>query len=79
MGVRFASSSRRHRIGQGHARYVINTYSPVVISIEGEETRKLMWIGIDDRGLELEVIAFETEEGFVVIHVMPYRYRRSTE
>jgi hypothetical protein len=50
-----------------------------VISIEGEETRKLMWIGIDDRGLELEVIAFETEEGFVVIHVMPYRYRRSTE
>jgi hypothetical protein len=39
MGARFASSARRHRIGQSHARYVINTGSPVVISTESEVNR----------------------------------------
>jgi hypothetical protein len=38
--------------------------------------RNLRWIGIDDRGLELEIIAVVTPEYLLVIHVMPYRFRR---
>jgi hypothetical protein len=76
MGVRFTKSVRKHRIGRGHALFVINSNTPRLISSEGEEENKLMWIGLDDRGLELEVIAVETRGDLVVIHVMPYGYRR---
>ena len=32
--------------------------------------------GPDDRGLELEIVAIVEPEYLLVIHVMPYRYRR---
>jgi hypothetical protein len=38
--------------------------------------QNLRWIGIDDRGLELEIIAVVTPKYLLVIHVMPYRFRR---
>jgi hypothetical protein len=38
--------------------------------------QNLRWIGFDDRGLELEIIAVLTPEYLLVIHVMPYRFRR---
>jgi hypothetical protein len=33
--------------------------------------KKLTWIGIDDRGLELEVIGIDDQYEIFVIHVMP--------
>ncbi|WP_189247599.1 hypothetical protein [Streptosporangium pseudovulgare] len=36
------------------------------------------WLGPDDRGLQLEVIAVLTEKCLLVIHVMPTALRRST-
>jgi hypothetical protein len=38
----------------------------------------LYWVGIDDRGLELEIVAVELSDGTaLVIHVMPTLLRRS--
>lgn len=42
------------------------------------EDRRWLWVGTDDRGRELEVIAVETDECHLVIHVMPIGYRRGT-
>lgn len=39
-------------------------------------SERLMWIGADDRGLELEVIAIKLDDMWLVVHVMPYRFRR---
>lgn len=38
---------------------------------------RLLWIGPDDRGLSLEVVAILEPDYLLVIHVMPHHYRRS--
>ncbi|MBO0863464.1 MAG: hypothetical protein J2P16_00120 [Mycobacterium sp.] len=46
--------------------------APAVIGISertGEMT--ITWIGHDDRGVELTVVAIEKPDVFLVIHVMP--------
>jgi hypothetical protein len=32
---------------------------------------RLVWIGPDDRGIELEIVALDLSDAIVVIHVMP--------
>ena len=36
---------------------VINTAEPVVVEADEDVRERLMWVGPDDRGLDLEVIA----------------------
>jgi hypothetical protein len=74
--VRFARSARKHRIGKAHVLFVLeNNESVIVLPWDGED-QKLLWVGHDDRGLELEVIALELSECILVIHVMPRSFRR---
>ena len=74
--VRFAKSARKHRIGRAHVLFVLENNEPVTfLSIYGED-QKLLWIGRDDRGLELEIVAVNLVEHILVIHVMPRSFRR---
>jgi hypothetical protein len=36
-----------------------------------------VWIGVDDRGIELEIVALVLPDVVVVIHVMPTALRSS--
>jgi hypothetical protein len=36
----------------------------------------LFWVGIDDRGLELEIAGVEFEDEILIIHVMPTNFRK---
>jgi hypothetical protein len=74
--VHFARSARRHRIGKAHVLFVLESCEPMTVLISDGEDQKLLWIGYDDRGLELEVIALELAESILVIHVMPRSFRR---
>jgi hypothetical protein len=38
--------------------------------------RALLWVGTDDRGVELEIIAAVLPEFYLVVHVMPTTLRR---
>jgi len=38
---------------------------------------RLVWIGPDDRGIELEIVALDLPDEWLVIHVMPTALRRS--
>lgn len=51
---------------------------PVRMQAEDAADR-LLWIGLDNRGVELEVIAIEQPYGLLVIHAMPTFYRRRRE
>ena len=74
--VRFAKSARKHRSGKAHVLFVLENNEPVIfLSIYGED-QKLLWIGQDDRGLELEIVAVKLVEHILVIHVMPRSFRR---
>lgn len=77
MRVRFTRSARKHRIGRGHALHVMNSGEPVVSPATDDRAERRTWIGNDDRGLELEIVAIVLDEDeLLVIHVMPTALRR---
>jgi hypothetical protein len=54
------------------------TQPEIVVTNRGEEGWR--YVGPDDRGLVLEVIAVETGEAtLLVIHVMPYKFRGESD
>ena len=75
--VRFSQSARRHRIGKAHALHVINSIEPEVIRADDTTEDRLLWIGPDDRGLDLEIVAIVEPDYLLVIHVMPHHFRGS--
>ncbi len=76
--IRFTQAARKHRIGRAHALHVIKTVEPERTPGSGAKHDRLSWVGDDDRGVELEIIAVDVPEYLLVIHVMPTQYRRRT-
>ncbi|MDP9115762.1 MAG: hypothetical protein M3O28_00535 [Actinomycetota bacterium] len=79
--IRFTQAARKHRIGRASARHVMNTATPTAtMTDQGNEAWQ--YLGLDDRGRELEVIAVqiastpERQSYLLVIHVMPTSLRR---
>lgn len=60
------SSTRRH---------VMSTVEPTA-SATNAGSAALLWIGTDDRGVELEIVAAVLPDLYLVIHVMPTALRR---
>ena len=77
--IRFTSDARKHKIGAAHARFVIENNVAVRTPGKNEFEHRLFWIGVDDRGLELEIAGIEFEVEILVIHVMPREFRRRGE
>lgn len=61
---------------QSPRMYVIDSVDPVRVPASADADARLVWIGVDDRGIELEIVALDLEEAVVVIHVMPTDLRR---
>ena len=74
MKIEFTKSARKHKIGKQRVREVIATSTPTLFFEGG--VSKLRWVGRDRRGLELEILALEEDEVWLVIHVMPLNFRR---
>lgn len=72
---RLVFTSRKHRIGKTSARHVIATTEPVDRAEPNGQLSRT-WVGVDERGRELEILAFETPDCWLVVHVMPTHYRR---
>ena len=79
-GIRFTQSARRHRIGRASARHVLATTDPTPVSTSSG-ANAWPYIGPDERGRELEIIALEVQPAdaaqpyLLVIHVMPTQLR----
>lgn len=74
MAPRITRSARKHRIGNAHIMEALrNAGEP---TLEGDALR---FIGKDDRGVELEIIAVpdDRREGeLAIVHVMPTEWRK---
>jgi len=75
--IRFTRSSRKHRVGRASARHVIETVTPSVETDDSTDALVMRWVGSDERGRELEIIAIERTDCHLVVHVMPLHYRRN--
>lgn len=73
--VRFTRSSRKHKIGRAHALHVIGTVTPTDVAATDDFDARRVWIGPDDRGVELEIVAVVLQAELLVIHVMPTALR----
>ena len=74
--VRFTPSARKHRIGRAHALHVIENEEPMDLPAEGAHDARKVWLGQDDRGVELEIVALVLPAELLVINVMPTALRR---
>jgi hypothetical protein len=78
--IRFTQSARKHRIGRASARHVLASTDPAAVTTSSGADAWL-YIGPDDRGRELEVIALKVHPAgggrryLLVIHVMPTQLR----
>jgi hypothetical protein len=72
--IHFSKSARKHKIGKERAKFVMKT-SQARITWIGER-EEWQWVGKDNRGLDLEIIAIREGSNLIVIHVMPRGFRR---
>lgn len=78
--IRFTQSARKHRIGRTSARDVLADTRPTPVTASSGADAWL-YVGLDERGRELEIIAVEVQPAdggqhyLLVIHVMPTRLR----
>ena len=57
--------------------HVINTVDPIAVPATEVADARLVWVGLDDRGIELEIVALDLSDEWLVIHVMPTALRRN--
>jgi hypothetical protein len=50
---------------------------PTLVPREERLDQRLVWVGEDDLGIELEIVALDLPDAVVVIHVMPTALRRT--
>ena len=56
--------------------HVVTTVEPQAVPATEVADARLVWIGLDDRGIELEIVGPDLDEAVVIIHVMPTDLRR---
>ena len=56
--------------------HVITTVESQAVPATEVADARLVWIGLDDRGIELEIVALDLDDAVVIIQVMPTDLRR---
>jgi len=81
--IRFAQAARRHRIGRRSVLWVL-THTAATGTTTHQDSTAWGWVGLDERGRQLEVVAVEVqgdrdpEPVLLVIHVMPTHFRKDS-
>ena len=72
--MELTQSARRHRIGRARVRQVlVDPVAEVVLPAESGLQERLVFVGDDESGRALEVMAVRTDRGLLVIHAMDLR------
>lgn len=74
MLIEFAQSARKHRIGRARVRQVLaDPVAQAVLPAAAGRQERLVFVGDDESGRALEVMAVRTDGGLLVIHAMDLR------
>jgi hypothetical protein len=58
------------------AYFVISMTAATITTDRDTNETTLSWVAYDERGRELEIVAIEKPDCYLVIHVMPTHYRK---
>ena len=75
--VRVTSGARKHALSRRRIEEAL-TSQRIAQTIPGDGDPKIYFVGTDNRGEEIEVVAVVLPSLLLIIHAMPTRYRRST-
>ena len=74
--IRITSGARKHHLTRTRIEQALQAHTEV-ITLRGHGTDpKILFLGPDGRGEELEIVAVVLPGELLVIHAMPTRYRR---
>lgn len=74
MLIEFTQSARKHRIGRARVRQVpVDPVAEAVLPAESGLQERLVFLGDDESGRALDVLAVRTDRGLLVIHAMDLR------
>ena len=72
--IEFTQSARKHRIGRARVRQVLaDPIAEAILPAEQGRQARLVFVGDDESGRALEVMAVRTDRGLLVIHAMDLR------
>lgn len=75
--VKVTSSARKHGISRTRILQVLASQTfTATVPVTGSDP-KVVYIGTDERGAEIEVIAVVLPRMLLIIHAMPTHYRRN--
>lgn len=72
--VRITSGARKHLLSRVRIEQALHAHTTAVTLHHGTDP-KILFIGPDDRGVELEILAVVLPGQLLVIHAMPTHYR----
>jgi hypothetical protein len=75
--IRWARSATKHRVSRKRSAYVVQTATTILSQPAPVGSRlisdRLVFLGADEDGAMLEVMAVETDHGLLIIHAMSMR------
>lgn len=77
MRIRITSSARKHGVSRSRVEQALDQqHWSETLPSPGPDP-KILFLGVDDRGVQLEIVAVVLPGLILVIHAMPRHYRRS--
>ena len=77
MEIRITSGARKHGFGKRRTLLALSNYNQCNTSAEKSPDPKIMFVGQDSKGVELEIDAVVLPRTLLIIHAMPTAYRRN--
>jgi hypothetical protein len=75
--IRWARSATKHRISRQRSGYVVQTATTILSEPAPAGSRltadRLLFLGVDEDGILLEVMAVATDQALLIIHAMKMR------
>jgi hypothetical protein len=73
--VRIVSGARKHGLSRRRIEQVLAHHRVAETVLSGSTDPKIRFVGPDERGVEIEVVAVVLPGILLVIHAMPTRFR----
>ena len=74
--VRITSGARKHRVSRARIQQALQAQTEAITLPGRGRDPGIAFLGLDDRGVELEIVAVVLPGVLLVIHAMPTHYRR---
>jgi hypothetical protein len=73
--IRIVSGARKHGLSRRRIEQALARHWEAETVVSGSTDPKIRFVGVDERGVEIEVVAVVLPGILLIIHAMPTRFR----